>query len=590
MTDDEAVVFATLAGALVLFMAGKPRYDAVAVLALLTVVIAGVVDASTAFRGFGHPAVITVAAVLVISRGLERSGVVDLIAGWLEHAGSRPGLQVPAITGAAIPASAFMNNVGALALLMPAAIKIARKAGNPPSLLLMPLAFASLLGGLITLIGTPPNIIIATFRAENSGDAFRMFDFTPVGLGVAAAGGLFIALVGWRLIPVRKGQADADDLFRVEDYLTEVRVPEGSKVAGMRVRDIGEETGGNVLIVSVVRNQLPSPAPSPFEVIRERDLLIVEADSDSIAALVDEFGLELGEKASDQALLGSNEVTVAEVVVGPRSLMIDRTPIGLNLRWRFGINILAVARQGERLAPRLKSVRFQTGDVLLIQARKGSLADSLSVLGCLPLAERDLKIGQPRRLALSLLIFAAAIGLAAFGVIDVQIAFVAAAVAMVISRILSVGDVYESIDWPVIVLLGAMIPVGDSLAATGGAERLAGWMIDPIDGLSAIVAITLLLIVAMLLSDVVNNAAAAVVLAPVGISLAAGMDASADPFLMAVAVGASSAFLTPIGHQSNTLVMGPGGYRFSDYWRMGLPLEVVIVAVSVPLIVLVWPP
>ena len=591
MTRDEAVVFATLVGALVLFMAGRPRYDIVALLVLLVVVLAGVVDAGAAFSGFGHPAVITVAAILVVGRGLERAGIVDVIAGWLERAGQSPSVQVPALTGTAIPASAFMNNVGALALLMPVAIKIARKAGNPPSRLLMPLAFASLLGGLITLIGTPPNIIIATFRAQNGGDAFRMFDFTPVGLGVALAGGLFVALIGWRLIPVRKGDAESEGLFEVDDYLTEIHVPEGSKMVGKRVRDVGMESDGNVIVVSLVREEVPLPAPTPFEMIRADDVLIVEADSDSIGELVDDFGVELvGSMAPSQAALGSDDITVAEVVVSPRSLMIDRTPVGLNLRWRFGINLLAVARQGERLAPRLKSVRFRAGDVLLIQARKESLRESLAVLGCLPLAEREIKIGEPRRLALSVLIFLAAIIPAALGLVEIQIAFVGAAVAMVMIGILNLSDAYDSIDWPVIILLGAMIPVGDSLAATGGAERVAGWLIDPIDGLSPIVAITLLLVTAMLLSDVVNNAAAAVVMAPIAIGIAAGLDASADPFLMAIAVGASSAFLTPIGHQSNTLVMGPGGYRFSDYWRMGLPLEVVIVAVAVPLIVLVWPP
>lgn len=588
MTVDQGIVFGILTGALILFMGGRPRYDVVALLALLAAVFADIVEPQEAFLGFGHPAVVTVAAVLIVSRALRNSGVADVIAGWLSRVGDRAAFQVPALTGAVVPFSAFINNVGALALLMPVAIELARKAGNPPSRLLMPLAFGSLLGGLTTLIGTPPNIIIATIRAESGGDAFRMFDFTPVGLGVAVAGGIFVSTIGWRLLPVRKGQRSPQDLFRIEDYLTEVRVPEDSKIADKRIREL---VGGDVVVVTLVRGETVLPAPTGFEIIQAGDILIVEADPDAIKSMVDDLGLELvGGKSLDESALGSDEISVAEAVVMPDSLMVGRTPIGLNLRWRYGINLLAVARSGERLGQRLKRVRFQPGDVLLLQGRSDTLREAFRVLGCLPLAGRDLRIGQPRRLLLSLAIFVAAIAAAALGLIDVQIAFMTAALTMVLAGMLSVREAYEAIDWPVIILLGAMIPVGQAIETTGGAELIAERLLEPVDDLSPVIAIAVVLIVVMLLSDVVNNAAAAVVMAPVAIGIARGLEASVDPFLMAVAVGASCAFLTPIGHQSNTLVMGPGGYRFGDYWRMGLPLEVIIVAVAVPLIVLVWPP
>ena len=586
------IVFITLFLVLVLFVWGRWRYDLVALLALLVVTITGVVPGAEAFSGFGHPAVITVAAVLVVSRGLLNSGMVDYIVRLMARVGENPIVQLAALVVAVTVCSGFMNNIGALALFMPVAIRMARKNERSPSLFLMPLAFGSLLGGLITQVGTPPNIIISLFRAEiNGGEPFRMFDFAPVGSGVALAGVLFIILIGWRLMPRRKGQLSAGELFEIKDYITEIRVPEDSKYIGKRLRELESATDADVLVVGYVRGGQKLPAPSPNRVLRAGDSVIVKANAEVIQEFLDTTGLELeGSEKIGEEDLRSDEISVIEVTVTPNSALQGRTARSLSLRNRYGVNLLGVAREGGRLRARPDSIRLRAGDVLLLQGHTETLQEVLPTLDCLPLAERGLRLGQPRRVALGMGIFAVALAAAALAYLPVQIAFVAAALAMVLSGFLSLKEVYESVDWPIIILLGAMIPVSQALETTGGAQLIGESIITIAGNMAPWGILTIVIIVSMLLSNVVNNAAAAVLMAPVAISIASGMGASVDPFLMSVAIGASCAFLTPIGHQSNTLVMGPGGYHFGDYWRMGLPLSVLILFAAVPLIMLVWPP
>jgi di/tricarboxylate transporter len=590
MTLEQAIVFGVLISALVLFVAGRWRYDVVALLALLAVSVAGIIPADQAFTGFGHPAVITVAAVLVASRGLFNSGLVSTIAGGIGRLGKRPTILLLAMTALVTICSAFMNNVGALALLMPVAIQMARKSGHPPSVFLMPLAFGSLLGGMTTLIGTPPNIIIANFRAQSAEEPFGMFDFSPVGVGVAVPGVLFLALAGWRLIPQRKGRASREELFEIKDYISEVRVPENSKMVSKTLYDLEQAAEEEVTVVGLVRGEKRRLAPSLFEYLQPEDVLIVEADSKALKALVDAAGLELvGSKEVGQEAVGSDEISVIEALVKPDSPMEGNTAWTLNLRWRYGVNLLGVARHGARLKERLRSIQFRAGDILLLQGATEALQEALQTLGCLPLAERGLRLGQPRRIVFALSLFGSAVTIAAAGLWPVHISLVAAGVAMVLARLVSLRDAYDAIDWPIIVLLGGMIPVGQALESTGGAQLIADGLLRISGQMPAAATLVIVLVGTMFLSDLVNNAAAAVLMAPIAMSVAYGMGASADPFLMAVAVGASCAFLTPIGHQSNALVMGPGGYKFGDYWRMGLPLEVIIAAVSVPLILWFWP-
>jgi len=591
MQNELAIVFATLGLVLVLFVWGRWRYDLVALFALLVVTITGLVPAGEAFLGFGHPAVITVAAVLVVSRALFNSGMVDYIVRLMGQAGDNPLTQLAVLVIAVTVCSGFMNNIGALALFMPVAIRMARKGGVSPSLYLMPLAFGSLLGGLITQVGTPPNIIISVFRAETAAAApFRMFDFAPVGAGIALAGVLFILLVGWRLLPKRKGQLSREEQFEIDDYITEIKVPKKSTMTGKRIRDLEEATDGDIAVVGHSRDGQKFPAPSRHRTFQEDDTLIVRADAEDLKELLDTTGLELAgsEKISEEEI-SSDDIIIMEATITRDSVMEGRTARSLNLRSRYGVNLLGLSRQGGRLRSSPDNIKFRVGDVLLLQGPEESLQEVLPTLGLLPLVERGLRVGQPPRVFLGVAIFGTALALAATGVLSIQIAFTAAALVMVLAGFISLREIYDSIDWPVIVLLGAMIPVSGALETTGGAKLIADGILNIAGGAAPWITLTVILVGTMFLSDLVNNAAAAVLMAPIAISIAAGMGASADPFLMSVAVGASCAFLTPIGHQSNTLVMGPGGYKFSDYWRMGLPLEIIIVLVGIPLIMYFWP-
>jgi di/tricarboxylate transporter len=592
LTFDQAVVFAILAATLVLFVWGRWRYDLVALAALLLVFIAGLVPAEQVFLGFGHPAVVTVAAVLVLSRGLLNAGVVDSLSRSLARVGSRPMLQVATLTGIVVLCSGFMNNVGALALMMPVAVWMSRQSGRSPSLLLMPLAFGSLIGGLITLIGTPPNIIIAIYRAETGAPAFGMFDFTPVGLGVAAAGLVFIALVGWRLTPRREAQSAPDELFEIEDYISEVVVPEGAKTVGRTIFHLTSamEKETEATVVGLIRGERHIAAPAWYEVIQAGDILMVEATPDDLKALIDGMGLALAECKGDcKEILGSDEIRLMEAVITADSPLPGTTAASLHLRRNFGVNLLAIARRGRRLERRLGETQFIIGDILLLQGSEEALQTTLKTFKCLPLAERGLRIGQPRQVFLALGIFGGAMALSALNLLPVQVAFIAAAVIMVVTGLVPLGDIYESIDWPIIVLLGAMFPLGHALESTGGAELIAAQLLVLSGHFPPMAILAVLLVGTMLLSNVVNNAAAAVLMAPIAITLANGMAVSVDPLLMAVAVGSSCAFLTPVGHQSNALVMAPGGYRFGDYWRLGLPLSILITVVAVPLILYFWP-
>ena len=591
MTFDQGLVFAVLAAALVLFVWGRWRYDIVALGALLALVVPGIIAADRAFLGFGHPAVITVAAVLVVSRGLERSGFVEKVAGWMEGLGPRPILHLVALTTLVAVLSAFMNNVGALALFMPVAIRVARDHDRPASLFLMPLAFGSLLGGLTTLIGTPPNIIIATFRAEQMGEAFGMFEFTPVGAGVALAGLLLIALGGWRLLPERKGEARPDELFEMEDYLSEIRLPEGSRWIGSSLHEIVPALDVDVNVLGIIRDEEEVPLPFHREPLRVDDVLIVEIEPDDLDKLVAGPDLEsAGTRELRNLFLSSDdEVQVMEAVVRPDGRLAGRTAEELQLRARHGVNLLGVARQGRRVRGRLRAIRLRPGDVLLLQGTPDTVLGSLAVLGGLPLAERGVEIGRRRRLALAVGIFVGAIVLTVSGLLPVQVALTLAAMAMVASGTLPLQTAYESVQWPIIVLLGAMLPVGEAMESTGAAGVTADLLLRAGAALPPEASLAALLVGTMLLSNVVNNAAATILMAPIGIAMAVSLDTSIDPFLMAVAVGASCAFLTPIGHQSNTLVMGPGGYRFGDYLNLGLPLTLLVALVSVPLILIIWP-
>lgn len=596
-------VFAVLGATLVLFVWNRWRYDVVALLALLVVAVAGLVPPGQVFMGLGHPAVVTVAAVLVLSRGLLDAGVVDTLARHLTRVGSRPFVQVATLTGLVALCSGFMNNVGALALFMPVAVWMSRQDGRSPSFLLMPLAFGSLLGGTLTLIGTPANIIISTYRTHADASAFGMFDFLPVGAGLTLGGLAFIALLGWRLTPQRQNGPSPDDLFEISTYLTELRVPEACKYVGRTLHDLvaAVEDDADIVIIGLVRDEKRIQMPSMYRLLREDDMLLVEADPESLKAVLDITGLELAAKADkdaedeqdNEAAENRNtkkgDLNLVEAIVTPDSMLVGRTAGNLDLRRRNNVNVLAVARQGHRLHERLSKLRFAAGDILLVQGEEESLQTGLKDLKCLPLDSRGLTIGKPRKVVLGTVIFGAALALIALELVPAAVALTGGAVAMVLTGLLSPGDTYKSIDMPVIVLLAAMLPIGQAMENTGGSKLIADGLLAVSQSAPPAVTLVILMTATMLLSNIINNAAAAVLAAPVALELAHSLEASADPFLMAVAVGASCAFLTPIGHQSNTLVMVPGGYKFGDYWRMGLPLSIVVIGTAVPLILWFWP-
>lgn len=587
---DQWLIGGILIAMLILLVLDKWRYDLVAMMALLTAAVLGLVPTSEVFSGFGNAAVITVAAVLIISQALWRSGVVDALAGWMKNIGSNAFLQLVALTSVTTVCSAFISNTGTMAIMIPVALQLAQNSGNNPSKLLMPMAFGSLLGGAITMVGTPPNIIISDIRRDTVGEAFGIFDFSPVGLGIAVAGLLFMWLLSQWLVPAKSGRSKSQSLYDVSSYLTELYVPEKSSFIGETLFELENRSEDDFVIVALQRGEQRWSAPARYLRIKADDVLIVEANAETIQKVIDGTGLELNaDEEIDDRFLKSDDITVLEGIVGHDSRLIGRSAGDIRLRSRYGINVLGVARQGQKLGTVLANIRFKPGDVLLLQGDAETLNDVFQRFGCFPLAQRSLRIGSSKKLLLPLGIFVSTIVAAALGLLSVPVAFSLAAGLMVLTNILPLRELYDSIDWPIIVLLGATIPLGNALERSGAADTIANAVLTLSDGSPEFIAVGLLLLVTLILSNIVNNAAAAVLMAPIGISMANSFGASIDPFLMAVAIGAAVPFLTPIGHQSNILVMGPGGYSFSDYWKLGLPLSLLVCAVALVFIMWVWP-
>jgi di/tricarboxylate transporter len=620
MTHDQFIIVGVIGTIMAMFLWGRWRHDIIAVDALIACVVAGLIPARAVFAGFGHPAVITVACVLVLSYGLQTTGAIDVLAQRIlpKHAG--PTVSILALTGLAALLSGFMNNVGALALLMPVAIQMAAKKDLPAGKFLMPLAFGSILGGTTTLIGTPPNLIVAGFRGETGPGSFAMFDFTPVGLMIAVVGVVFVGLIGWRLVPPRR-QTDTGS-FDTGAYLSEVRILEDSKAVDRPLHEVEQALDdADAQIIGLVRHNLHLSAPNPGRKLRSGDILIIEAEPESLASALSSLGLKLEEEVpangknegtedegdDSQGQEGgrlihkseeeeeekegaeSGEVVIKELVVMPNAVLINRSATDIDLRTRYGINLLAVSRHGRRSIKRLRSTTVQAGDVLLMQGTPAALSGFAAEFGCLPLAARDIRVPKKGQALTATLIMAAAIAAAALGLLPAPVSFAAGVLAFVVSGVIPVRSIYTAVDWPVIVLLGAMLPVADAMASTGAASVIARFLMEYVARGHAVIGLGVILAATMLLTDFMNNAATAAVMCPISIGTAAQLSANPDCFLMAVAIGASCAFLTPIGHQNNTLILGPGGFRFGDYWRMGLPTDILVVAVGLPMLLWAWP-
>jgi di/tricarboxylate transporter len=618
MTNEQITILLILGAVVGLFLWGKWRHDLVAVMALVACVISGLVAPDQAFSGFGHPAVITVACMLIMSKALQVSGAVEVIARYALPASAGPMLSLAALMGVGAALSGFMNNVGAMALLMPMAIKVAKRLEMPPGRVLMPLAFGTILGGMTTLIGTPPNLIVAGFRAgitDGKGHVsggFGMFDFTAIGLPVAVIGIAFVALIGWRFVPKR--QPSGMEGFDTGDYLTEVRILEDGASADKRVAEVEKmlEASG-AQIVGMVRGGLRLTAPSPQRILRAGDILVIEAAADTLASVLSALGLKLEaaglpldqaveatppEARSDQKANADEgeksrrrgeEIVLVEMVILPGLSLSGRSANDFGLGSRYGLNLLAVSRQGNRSVERLRAMTLRPGDILLLQGPPEAISDFATDTGCVPLAERDLQIPNKRKALQASVIMLLSVVAAATGLLPASVAFMAGALFTLLLRALPLRMLYDAVDWPVIVLLGALFPLANAMQSTGTADLMARGLMDSVAQGNATVALLLIMLVTMFLSDLMNNAATAAVMCPVAIGSAAALGASPDPFLMAVAIGASCAFLTPIGHQNNTMILGPGGFRFGDYWKLGVPLEILVVAVSMPLLLIVWP-
>ena len=587
MTVDQTIMFAIFALAMIFFVWGRIRYDVVALSALVVAVVLGMVPSSEAFTGFSQGAVVTVVLVLIISAAIKDSGVIDRLANPLESVSDRPLLFMAMLTGIAALLSGFMNNVGALALLMPVAISLSKR----PSLVLMPLSFGTILGGLATLIGTPPNIIVSNYRQQITGEAFGLFDFSPVGGIVAISGLLFLLLIGWRLIPSDRNPPRGETTqFEIKDYVTEIIVPDDHPLINEQIFQLESLSDGGIQVVGIIRDSTKLFGNLRLRHIRRGDILMVQAGPNVLQAFLDAQKLELaGADEFIEEHMDSEHAAVMEAVVLSGSRIEGRSPRSLYLRRKYGANLLGIAREGRPIQDRIGRVRLRAGDVLLLQGEPTSLPDTMNELGAVPLAQRALLLGQTQREDwLPLGLFALAIAATALFGVPVVTAFGTAVVAMLLTGRIDPQKLYQSIDWPIVVLLGAMIPLGNALEQTGATALVANSLVSMARSFGPLVLLALIMIVTMTLSDIMNNAATAVIMAPIAATVASEIGSSQDAFLMAVALGASCAFLTPIGHQNNLLVMGPGGYRFGDYWRLGLPLQTLIVIIGTPLIAFIW--
>ena len=590
VTAPQIIACSIVVALMVLFVWNRIRYDIAALLGLLAGVATGIVPLDKAFAGFSDQVVVIVGAALVVSAGVGKSGVIGRLVRRTEPVLKTPGTQVLFLSSAVAVLSSIVKNIGALAIFLPIALQLARRGGTSASILLMPMAFGSLIGGIVTLVGTSPNILVSRVREELSGEPFAMFDFAPVGLGILVAGLAFLA-VGWRLLPTdRRVQPAPEDAFSVESYVTEARLPAGSPFVDKSVAALEAEADGNVSVTAIVREGNRRYVPGGHWTMYAGDILLLQGEAHSIRELAEEAGLEIVGTATPPAEeVAADSLTAVEAVVMEGSTLVGRTPAELRLRDRYGVNLVAISRRGLQGQARLRSTRFRAGDVLILQGNGENVSELLRDLGCLPLIDRSTGFGTPRRDYLPLAILAATILLVAAGIVPVAIAFFGAAVAMLLGRVLTPKEAYAALDPPILVLLACMIPISDAINGTGAATLIADVLAVAAAKVPASLSVTLVLVASMAVTPFLNNAATVLIMAPIAGGVAKTLGLDPDPFLMAVAIGAACDFLTPIGHQCNTLVLGPGGYRFGDYWKLGLPLSVIVTVVGSLLIPVFWP-
>ncbi len=587
MRTDQWLSLLVIALMMAAFLWGRYRYDVVAAGSLLVAVAIGIVPVTKAFSGFSDDIVIIVASALVVSAAISRSGIMEIALRRFSPERRGPRIQLLILVAIVAVLSAFIKNIGALAIMIPVAFQMARKSRVSPSMFLMPMAFASLLGGLMTQIGTSPNIIVSRVREEITGTPFTMFDYTPVGAALTLAGIAFLA-VFYKLLPERvKEQASLDEALRIKNYTTEARVTAQSSAAGQSISWLQKPAQGDAMVTAIISNGDRKRSPLPDTVLKEGDLLIIEGEQAALDRIVKEGKLQLSDRKHEKDTI--KDVGSVEAVVGEHSQLIGLSAKDVSLFENTGLNLLAVSRRDKRFSERLGEIKIRNGDVLVLQGDLRRLPDLLREWGCLPLVERDLKLGSVRNSIVPVLILIVTMGATAFGGVPVAHAFFAAAFLMVVSGSLPLKDVYEHLDAPILIMLAALIPISDSLRTTGTTDIIASLLSKLAAMLPPSGALALILVAAMAVTPFLNNAATVLVMAPIAATFAENLGFRPDAFLMAVAIGAGCDFLTPIGHQCNTLVMGPGGYRFGDYARLGLPLSAIVLVVSIPMLLLVWP-
>jgi di/tricarboxylate transporter len=590
MTLQQGLAFGLVGITVVCFIWGRWRYDVIALTALLLGVVIGVVPAEDAFSGFANDVTVIIACALVVSVAFARSGIVEtVLRPVLPHLTSAR-TQVPLFTLAVTLLSMVTKNVGALAIMMPIALQVAKRTDTPPSRLLMPMAFGAMIGGTVTLVGTSPNILVSEVRQQILGQPFGMYDYAPVGLGVTALGLVFLSFA-YRLLPRTRVSAETiDAALETAPYVTEVAVPEDWTLEKRTIGHLHRLGQGDVTVMALLRGGQRKSAPHANARVQPGDVLLLEGEHQALDDLIARAKLKL--TRSDRPVVmeePTEEVRVVEAIIGGDSMLVGRSAQQEDLYGQHGVNLLAVSRAGYRTTRELSRVRLRQGDVVVLQGGERTLPGALKTLGLLPLAERQVRLGGIRHRILPALILLVAMVLVAFQVAPVAIAFFAAAVAMVMIGTIRMREAYAALDGPVLVLIAALIPVSDAIRATGGADLLAGGLAAVFRGQPPLLALGAVMLAAMAATPFLNNAATVLIVAPIGAALAKLLGLNPDPFLMAVALGAASDFLTPIGHQCNTLVMAPGGYKFADYPRLGAPLSLLVLVAGTLLIAQVWP-
>ncbi len=586
-----ALVLVIALSGLTLFATGWLRVDLVSLLILLALAITGLVTVEEAFSGFSNPAVITVAAMFILSAGISNTGATGRVGEkLLQLAEGGEGRLSVAIMFTVALLSAFINNIGAVAVLLPVLMTVARKIRVAPSKLLIPLAYGSLMGGMCTLIGTPPNILMNALLHEYAGERFRMFDFLPVGGAVLLCGLCYMGLIGHRLLPRRKS-GTLTEVYQVKTYVTEVEILEGSPLAGSTIAHSSLEKDFDLRVRAVVRGGKKFPLPRRNCKIHEGDLLVVEGSPESILKLRKRRGLEVVPERDNPVRPGSGDpdVVVVEVALTPVTDLAGKTLREVRFAEDYGLTALAIWRRGAPLVKRVDQVELQFGDVLLLQGPEASIVRLGEERGFLLLGDVPPVHYHPRKAPYALAVLAAVVGLAAAGVLPIMLTATLGALALVLGRCLTPQEAYESVDWSIVVLIAGTLPLGLAMEKTGTARILADLLVGWVGSLGPWAVLGGVYLVTLMLTEVMSHAAAAVVVAPIAFNAALELGADPKPFFLAVAIAASSCFMTPIGHQSNALVMGPGGYRFLDYTRVGAPLDLLGWLIAVGLIPLVFP-